>query len=110
MTVRFKQIELESSLFDLFVDVPIILKDVSKTGEKRKPAIFYELSMAYARKTNRHYNEDRHVVGAAFYLLNTKVQTQASKILLDGGPGQGKSTITQFICQIHRAKLLNKTE
>ena len=33
---------------------------------------------------------------------------QLRRIVLIGGPGQGKSTLGQFIAQIHRAHLLQK--
>jgi len=32
---------------------------------------------------------------------------EPGRFVLVGGPGQGKSTIAQFLCQIHRASLLN---
>ena len=31
-----------------------------------------------------------------------------SKFVLEGAPGQGKSTVTQFLCQINRIRFLNK--
>ena len=31
-----------------------------------------------------------------------------SRFVVEGAPGQGKSTVTQFICQVHRIRLLNK--
>ncbi len=33
-------------------------------------------------------------------------QAEAGRYVLIGGPGQGKSTLAQFLCQIHRANLL----
>ena len=33
-------------------------------------------------------------------------QSDAGRYVLIGGPGQGKSTLAQFLCQIHRANLL----
>jgi Cdc6-like AAA superfamily ATPase len=57
-----------------------------------------------------HRFEREESVRAADFLLNSKVQNGIERILLEGGPGQGKSTISQYICQVHRAKLLNKTD
>jgi len=37
-------------------------------------------------------------------LLDTK-----TRIVIVGGPGQGKSTLTQFLCQAHRAAILHDT-
>ena len=48
---------------------------------------------------------------AAEFILHAKVQSDISRLLLEGGPGQGKSTISQFICQVHRVRLLeNKND
>jgi hypothetical protein len=42
--------------------------------------------------------------------LNPNIQNGIERILLEGGPGQGKSTISQYICQVHRTRLLNKID
>lgn len=41
-------------------------------------------------------------ISAAQLLINSPI----SKVVIIGGPGQGKSTLTQFIAQIHRAYIL----
>jgi len=46
--------------------------------------------------------------GAAEILLHPFLQKNIERALLEGGPGQGKSTISQYICQVHRVRLLNK--
>jgi hypothetical protein len=38
--------------------------------------------------------------------LQMFLQTPMRKVVLIGGPGEGKSTLGQFLCQIHRAALL----
>ncbi|MDD2716622.1 MAG: hypothetical protein PHW04_12090, partial [Candidatus Wallbacteria bacterium] len=46
----------------------------------------------------------------SFYIPNTitsLVSFEEGRYVLVGGPGQGKSTLTQFLCQIHRVNLLN---
>ncbi len=45
---------------------------------------------------------------AADFLLSPLVQRNIDRLLLEGGPGQGKSTISQSVCQIHRIRLLGK--
>lgn len=35
-------------------------------------------------------------------------QSQLRHVVLEGAPGQGKSTIVQYVCQIHRHHLLNE--
>ena len=54
--------------------------------------------------------ENTNTLGAASLLLNRRMQQLAPKIVLEGAPGQGKSTITQYICQIHRMRLLEKSD
>jgi hypothetical protein len=36
------------------------------------------------------------------------VKPVAGRFVLVGGPGQGKTTVSQFVCQLHRAALLNE--
>ena len=55
------------------------------------------------------FADDYNTGGAAGFLLHPKIQNEIERILLEGGPGQGKSTIAQYICQVHRARLLNRT-
>jgi len=107
--VKFKQIELQNKLFDLFTDVPIQIKEYAKS-ENRKGRnindIVDEIRRDLSRKQKR---EDEDSVGAAAFLLDKRTQEYIERILLEGAPGQGKSTISQYICQVHRARLLNKT-
>ncbi|WP_146776815.1 ATP-binding protein [Parafrankia sp. Ea1.12] len=77
--VKFKQVELDSrDLVDLFVDV----------------------------EANRIYGPQAYhpeaLGGAAEYLL----ATPARRTLVRGEPGQGKSTLGQYLCQAHRAQFL----
>jgi hypothetical protein len=106
--VKFKQIELENSLFDLFVDVPLMVKEFSQSNLKRNTHVFNEIIHKFKQLPTTRVEVNESTIGAAYFLLNSITQKKISKILLEGGPGQGKSTITQFICQVHRAKLLNK--
>lgn len=109
--VKFRQIDLQNFLMDLFTDVPIRVK---KFNEKDK---LLERTLSSLENTHRKrigmseeyflFDEPDNI-GAAEFLLNPIVQNKIDRILLEGGPGQGKSTISQFICQVHRVKLLEK--
>ena len=44
------------------------------------------------------------------YMTGENLSPQAGKFVLIGGPGQGKTTIGQFIAQIYRASILNDVE
>jgi hypothetical protein len=105
--VRFKQVELENKLLDLFVDVPI--------GELRLPVNRNSVErISSARRTiTRLAQADPEsglpaVVGAAMLLLDGEAQLTLSHVVLEGAPGQGKSTITQYVSQVHRMRLLDK--
>ena len=120
--VKFKQVELQNQLFDLFIDVPISPK-ISNSIDYRRNRQFYLLShsspdIEYLKEqgykiTNKHELgiEDEEVfVGASTFFLNDFINHESLPIVLEGGPGQGKSTITQYVCQVHRIRLLNKED
>lgn len=136
--VKFKQIDLQNRLFDLFTDVPIKIKKISEKDNntlriiehitQRRQRDYIESDEIHdidEFRANYHIhrtyirNEDffeldeirRPILNtAASFLLNSKVQSSLERILIEGGPGQGKSTISQYICQVHRARLLEKVE
>jgi hypothetical protein len=47
-------------------------------------------------------------IGAADLLLDSEFLDETQLIVLEGAPGQGKSTLTQYIAQVHRARLLQR--
>jgi len=63
--------------------------------------------VVYQRVT--HEREDRNFTGAASFFLHHLTQERLPEVVLEGAPGQGKSTITQYVCQVHRMRLLNAT-
>lgn len=113
--VKFKQIDLQNGLYNLFIDVPIKAKNM----EGNFNPLFSTLETALSRKQYRRlmsynnsyydFDSDVDIMGAAQFLLNSVVQEKINSILLEGGPGQGKSTISQYVCQVHRSRLLNKS-
>jgi len=124
-TVRFKQIELQNRLLDLFIDVPVIAREPQ--GDRRKRSRSFQVIAGVARETvetessgefavselsdqtvypRSHRRDDG--LGAATMLLHRNVQQHVTRIVLEGAPGQGKSTITQYVCQIHRMRILNE--
>jgi len=117
--VRFKQVELQNKLLDLFIDVPATLRD-SAGGRKRKRA-FHQVSRSVSDGDGASEMAEQLVetdgfqrwqltyersVGAASLLLSVPQGSELEHVVLEGGPGQGKSTITQYICQVHRMRLL----
>ncbi len=111
--VKFKQIDLKNRLLDLFTDVPIKVK---KYNEKNKILKTILGSVGHRRRLSSmplneedYFLDDDSDLGAAEFLLHPKIQKNIERILLEGGPGQGKSTIAQYVCQVHRVRLLNKS-
>ena len=103
--VRFRQIDLQNKLLDLFIDVPINLDE--------RPGIFnntrQEVRALFeiARQYNTMSPRSEVQLGAASLLLNPIAQERLPWVVIEGAPGQGKSTIVQYVCQVHRQRLLN---
>lgn len=118
--VKFKQVDLQNRLLDLFIDVPITNRYSGGYFYSRDPwheaemFAHYEtdlveeetadMSSAYSRQMR----ENRP--GAAGFLLNCDRRSNLAFVVLEGAPGQGKSTIAQYLCQVHRMRLLNKAD
>lgn len=118
LEVKFKQVELQNKLFDLFIDVPLVpyQKELSRKQ-------WIEISYMYrliANTATQPIVQDRDeqlwdiefdrpsnkTIGAAEFFLHSSINGKFNQVVLEGAPGQGKSTITQYICQAHRIKVL----
>lgn len=115
--VKFKQIELQNRLLDLFIDVPVSLSNSDFLEDKKKKkshssrSTFYQIRKDVAHSNSQLINESSDKqIGAATLLLHPLIQNNIPCIVLEGAPGQGKSTITQYICQVHRMRLLNQED
>lgn len=109
--VKFKQIDLQNKLLKLFTDVPIRVKKFNEKNRKLRNALWYFEGPNVRRQQyidDSFAYDEKETLGAAGFLLHSKVQNDIDRILLEGGPGQGKSTISQYICQVHRSRLLSK--
>ncbi len=113
--VRFKQAELQNKLLDLFIDVPMALRE-NRSPRKRGVA-----SIPISRGNNAPDSEEQverwhdltsheEAIGATTLLLNPALQQAAPHVVIEGAPGQGKSTIAQYVCQVHRMKLLGEED
>ena len=125
--VKFKQVELQNKHLDLFVDIPVMPPSEAgrRAHEVTRHRTVYNIVAGEALMAERaesdevvarrgqieHEADDRgRLPGAASLLLHPLQQQHVAKIVLEGAPGQGKSTIGQYICQVHRMKLLEETE
>ena len=107
--VKFRQIELEKRLLDLFVDLDIgRVSDTDETSRIPHRRLFSQpnrdliLGNGGSSRTHGLHNSVLHL------LLDD--DRAIPRILLEGGPGQGKSTITQMAAQVYREKILDKRD
>ena len=119
--VKFRQIELEQSLSKLFVDLDIYIGNLSpeiqnrlinrELRRRRKMPEEDNLSeVYYERELNFHRTSSQPLVSALGVLLDDDKSTSIRKLILEGGPGQGKSTITQMAIQLYRQQILKKND
>lgn len=115
--VKFKQIELEKSLTKLFVDLDVDLRFLD--GDDAQFLIIENTNRRAgisesAQEADRYYYpySYRHNVSltSALGVLLNENNPATQKILLEGGPGQGKSTITQMMAQIYRSEVLLRAD
>ena len=124
--LRFNQIELQSEIFDLFIDVPVELSAHTSRAYAKLDGRFADANDTAAEVFARVIAEspDQDVedlerfingrlvlvrrVGAAAFFLHTIAQNSDLPFVIEGAPGQGKSTIAQYVCQIHRHNLLER--
>ncbi|MFO1253101.1 MAG: hypothetical protein U1E77_18670 [Inhella sp.] len=88
-------------IHDLFIDIPYKLQGSDGFGK-----VFGELCIAVEACHKHTYRETFN--GQWKSLLSTP--KQARSLLIKGGPGQGKSTIGQYLAQIQRATLISTTD
>jgi hypothetical protein len=116
--VRFRQLDLQCDLLDLFVDVPI-RKNRPRERNTEIAEVFDTTCMQIVQEERSQESEDQIItehasyreylsVGAAAFFLSAQSSRHFSMSVLEGAPGQGKSTISQLICQTHRARLLRR--
>lgn len=100
--ILFEQAQLRGpSVESMFVDVPFTCRSDAGVAEVlRGIAAKHPGDLEASART-----DGQPVTGAAQALLSPEWSGNA---LLVGGPGQGKSTLLQYLCQFHRARLLSE--
>lgn len=112
--VRFRQVELTGITVDaLFVDVPVSSYANSATEKFLKrinpmpPGSDRRRPMASKGEVRPGRATSSTQAGAAQAILHPEWSGGA---VIVGGPGQGKTTLLQFLCQFYRARALERNE
>lgn len=100
--VLFEQVDLHGPSVDaMFVDVPFACSPDTAIAE-----VIERIAAEHPGDPEALAGAGAKVVaGAAQALLHPDWRGNA---LLVGGPGQGKSTLLQYVCQFHRSRMLNR--
>jgi hypothetical protein len=112
--VRFKQVELQNKLLDLFVDLPFKLTAQVSDGQSEDTPLSVRFPLRWnppnpeGTYTAESVEDESGKEGTATFLLSDLGTDRFDQIVVEGGPGQGKSTLAQYICQVHRIRWLNK--
>jgi hypothetical protein len=129
MYVKFRQVEIEHNLDQLFVDLEVGIDKLSPAAihllryfdeESLEffsdvddyPVVTVNASEARLFYEHRVFRRYRRGETRSLIKLLTSEFAQANspvflnRLILEGGPGQGKSTITQMLAQIYRKALL----
>jgi hypothetical protein len=85
-------------LASVFVDLPIGMRN--ENGQEYEAKCLQTLIATCDRK---------HSAEELDNLEDGRNHVSPNRIVLVGGPGQGKSTVSQFVCQLYRAKLVKDT-
>ena len=107
-TVKFRQIELDQQLYDLFVDLDVELRwdpddlPTSPIASPIRSSPMFRTVMPRAFGNMPYFESP---TPALELLLDDELALP--RLLIEGGPGQGKSTITQMAAQLYRERLLD---
>lgn len=111
--LKFKQIDLQKSISELFVDVPSKVLRRADVDEREHQEswlqFFKENSISSLKSADEYQSRQDFAAGALEVMVSRGIADKAPRIVVEGAPGQGKSTVTQYLCQVHRLKLLNRT-
>jgi NACHT domain len=112
--IKFRQINLERDLSKLFVNLDVTVGHLAQSPSERQLLNegFREYGIDASIQVEDVYHAGRLIrrrYSALDVLLNETGKVP-NKIILEGGPGQGKSTITQIVVQIYRERLLRRND
>jgi hypothetical protein len=116
-SIKFRQIDLEKSLSRLFVDLQVSISTLAEAEQRsqllseaqRQRQIEYSADSPNSESLDfdMHMSFSRNgLLVSALGVVLDESNGALRTILLEGGPGQGKSTVTQMAVQIYRQQVL----
>ncbi|MBK2451651.1 hypothetical protein, partial [Escherichia coli] len=107
--VKFQQVQIQSKLAEIFTDTPLALaRDKQPDIENLYCESAILPSAIELLRNNRYYFHGGSTYFAADWLARSGPTHGVQRLVLEGAPGQGKSTVTQYLCQLHRGRSLGK--
>jgi hypothetical protein len=103
--VRFKQADLANELLKFFIDVPA--ESIGGGGEAQRVAKIISKLRRLEEEVNPEISSAH---GGASLILDSEFQDFYPRVIVEGAPGQGKSTMLQYVCQVHRYRILDREE
>ncbi|RUV33556.1 hypothetical protein, partial [Mesorhizobium sp. M7A.F.Ca.MR.148.00.0.0] len=108
--LKFKQTDLRSSMTELFIDLPMHPSVGSIDSGISKAPKYFSIRQSSGGIYHNYMSAPQEALPAAEFLLNQNGKGSLQRIVLEGAPGQGKSTITQYMCQVMRMHLLGRAD
>ncbi|MBX8609707.1 hypothetical protein K5D65_21180 [Pseudomonas cichorii] len=113
--LKFKQIEFQKGIIEQFVDTPArFYSAVTEEQQNSQDHIIGSLSNSQSK--DMFIDEDfipdedeSEIFGALQLMISPDFSKGFMGAVLEGAPGQGKSTVTQYLCQVNRLSLLRRT-
>lgn len=118
--IKFKQVHLNHDITQLFIDLPLGLKQADPSRSRSAAPLLTTSPRSneeHIATLDMYSGEDRvdapplsHAGLAASFFLQMPLTAGTTRVVLEGAPGQGKSTVTQFLCQLYRLRFLRKAQ
>jgi len=112
--LKFKQIELQKGIIDLFVDIPA--QFISALTEEQQNIQDHLTELLTSTTEHNKFTDDDlsqdedevEIFGALQLMIHPTFSKLVMGAVIEGAPGQGKSTVTQYLCQVNRLILLGR--
>lgn len=119
-TVRFQELSIERELFKVFVDAPLTIEREPSSdwpylvdgGPVRPSSAFIQPDVPWFAPdgiaTHSFLDVARMTMPGSQWFLERPLSTPHDRVTLEAPPGYGKSTLMQYVCQVHRVLYLER--